>query len=73
MLQLDILLKCDPNIRHGSLFGKSIGSNKRSVPNKRTVSSNWNTRITKLSSDFLRFQQECTDFDERPLLLNLRI
>ena len=36
----------DPIIRHGSLFEKCIGSNKRSVPNKRTVSSNWNTRVT---------------------------
>ena len=33
-----------PMIRHGSLFGKCIGSNKRSVPKKCTVSSDCNTR-----------------------------
>ena len=35
----------DPIIRHGSLFGKCIRSNKRIVPNKRTMSSIWNTRV----------------------------
>ena len=35
----------DPIIRHGSLFGKCIGSNKRSVPNKHAMSSNWNMRV----------------------------
>ena len=28
-----------------SYFGKSTGSNKRSVPINRTVSSNWNQRV----------------------------
>ena len=36
---------CHPIIRHGSLLGKFIGSNKRSEPNKRSLSSNWNTRV----------------------------
>ena len=35
----------DRFIRYGSLFGECIGSNKRNVPNKRTVSFNWNTRV----------------------------
>ena len=30
---------------HVSPFGKCIGSNTRSVPNKHTVSCNWNTRV----------------------------
>ena len=37
--------RIDPIIKHGSLLGKCIGSNKRSVPNESTVSSNWNTRV----------------------------
>ena len=35
----------DPIIQHRLLLRKCIGSNKRNVPNKRTVSSNWNTRV----------------------------
>ena len=42
VLQFDILIQ--NIIRHGTLFGKCIGSNKRSVLNKRAVSSNGNTR-----------------------------
>ena len=30
---------------HTSYFGKSIGPNKRTVPNNRTVSSKWNQRV----------------------------
>ena len=30
---------------HASYFGKSTGSNKRSVPINRTVSSNWHQRV----------------------------
>ena len=37
----------DPINRHASYFGKSTGSNKRSVLS-RTVSSNWNRRVIEL-------------------------
>ena len=35
----------DPINSHTSYLGKSTGSNKRSVPNNRTVSSKWNQRV----------------------------
>ena len=38
-------LGIDPNNSHASYFWKSTGSNKRSVPINRTVSSNWNQRV----------------------------
>ena len=38
-------LSIDPINSHASYFGKSTGSNKRSVPINRTVSSNWNQRV----------------------------
>ena len=38
-------LSIDPINSHASYIGKSTGSNKRSVPINRTVSSNWNQRV----------------------------
>ena len=38
----------DPIYSHASYFGKSTGSNKRSVPINRTVSSNWHQRVLNL-------------------------
>ena len=38
-------LSIDPINSHASYFGKSTGSNKRSVPIDRTVSSNWHQRV----------------------------
>ena len=38
-------LSIDPINSHASYFGKSTGSNKRSVPINRTVSSNWHQRV----------------------------
>ena len=38
-------LSTDPIKRHGSYFLKCTGSNKRTVPNNRTVSCNWNQRV----------------------------
>ena len=38
-------LSIDPINSHASYFGKSTGSNKRSVPINGTVSSNWNQRV----------------------------
>ena len=38
-------LSIDPIHSHASYFGNSTGSNKRSVPIHRTVSSNWNQYI----------------------------
>ena len=35
----------DPINSHASYFGKSTGSNKRSVPINRAVSSNWHQRV----------------------------
>lgn len=40
----------DPIKPHVSLFCKCIGSIERSVLNKRTVSSNWNTRVINFCS-----------------------
>ena len=41
-------LSIDPINSHASHFGKSTGSNKRSVPINRTVSSNWNQRVIEI-------------------------
>ena len=41
-------MSIDPNNSHASYIGKSTGSNKRSVPIDRTVSSNWNQRVTAI-------------------------
>ena len=41
----DEVLHFDRFVRYGSLFGNCIGSYERNVPNKRTVSSNWNSRV----------------------------
>ena len=38
-------LSIDPINSHASYIGKSTGSNKRSAPSNRTVSSNWNQRV----------------------------
>ena len=38
-------LGIDPINSHASYFGKSTGSNKRSVPINRTVSSIWYQRV----------------------------
>ena len=40
-------LGIDPINSHASYFGKSTGSNKRSVPINRTVSSNWHQRVSR--------------------------
>ena len=42
----------DPIKHHVSLFGKCSGSNTRSVPNKHTVSCNWNTRVNLISRSY---------------------
>ena len=39
-------LSIDPINSHASYFGKSTGSNKRSVPIYRTVSFNWHQRVS---------------------------
>ena len=38
-------LSIDPINSHASYIGKSTGSNKRSIPINRTMSSNWNQRV----------------------------
>ena len=38
-------LSIDPIKRHASYFRKCTGSNKRTVPNNRTVCCNWNQRV----------------------------
>ena len=58
----------DPIKHHVSPFGKSIRSNKRSVPNKHTVSCNWNTRVITKSEISDLF---CICHPELPLLFNL--
>ena len=42
-------LSIDPINSHASYIGKSTGSNKRSVPINRPVSSNWNQRVCKFN------------------------
>ena len=55
MIQLKgtALFLSDPIKHHVSHFGKCMGSNKRSVPNKHTVSSNWNTRVACKNYSFV--------------------
>ena len=48
----------DPINSHASYFGKSTGSNKRSVPINRTVSSNWNQRVCRLILNILLIAPE---------------
>ena len=45
-------LSIDPINSHASYFGKSTGSNKRSVPINRTVSSNRSRRVIELPEIF---------------------
>ena len=45
-------LSIDPINSHTSYFGKSTGSNKRSVPINRTVSSNRSRRVIELPEIF---------------------
>ena len=53
-------LGIDPINSHASYFGKSTGSNKRSVAINRTVSSNWNQRVS------LEFKTSKTRFYKQP-------
>ena len=46
----------DPNNSHASYFGKSTGTNKRSVPINRTLSSNWHQRVTQINIFVAHFQ-----------------
>ena len=43
-------LSIDPIKRHASYFQKCTGSNKRTVPNNRTVSCNWNRSVNDIPS-----------------------
>ena len=59
----------DPIKHHVSPFGKCIGSNARRVPNKRTVSCNWNTRVSlplSLSLKTVSSHWNCNSFQGDP-------
>ena len=56
----------DPINRHTSYFGKSTGSNKRSVPINRTVSSKWNQRVTFLFADCIAWVHYSLYYDNYP-------
>ena len=43
----------DPINSHTTYFGKSIGLNKRNVPINRTVSSNWNQRVSYIGKFYV--------------------
>ena len=53
LVSVVLVVNCiDPINSHTSYFGKSTGSNKRSVPINRTVSSNRSRRVIELPEIF---------------------
>jgi len=53
----------DPINSHASYFGKSTGSNKRSVPINRTVSCNWHQRVITLINKMNNYANQITFID----------